>query len=177
MEAILQLISLDFHKVSHGKKWGDCWDYRNLKRASDKRSAQNLIRPWFTSLENTLVLGKVEVRRRRRQQRLRGLAGIIDSMDVSLRRLRDCEGQGSLGRCSPWRCKESNMTEPLNNNTNPSCKRHFRGEFPGSPTVRTQCFCFGGLGSILGQGTDIPKPRKREIFWEKLEEIWMSTGY
>ena len=24
------------------------------------------------------------------------------------------EGQGSLGRCSPWSCKESDMTEQLN---------------------------------------------------------------
>ena len=53
MEAILQLISLDFHKVSHGKKWGDCWDYRNLQRASDKCSdkldldSQVWKRPWF----------------------------------------------------------------------------------------------------------------------------------
>ena len=53
------------------------------------------------ALEKTLMLEKIEGRRRRGQQRMRGLDGIIDSMDVSLRRLRDCEGQGSLGRCSP----------------------------------------------------------------------------
>ena len=103
---------------------------------------------------------------------MRGLDGIIDSMDVSLRRLQDCEGQGSMGCCSPWGCKESDTTEHLNNNNaNPSCKRDFRGEFPGSPVVRTQCFRFGGLGSILGQGTDILKPRKRKDILEKLEEI------
>ena len=28
----------------------------------------------------------------------------------------DGEGQGSLGCCSPWGCKESNVTEQLNNN-------------------------------------------------------------
>ena len=27
----------------------------------------------------------------------------------------DGEGQGSLACCSPWGCKESDMTEPLNN--------------------------------------------------------------
>ena len=27
------------------------------------------------------------------------------------------EGQGSLACCSPWGCKESDMTEPLNNNS------------------------------------------------------------
>ena len=36
------------------------------------------------SLEKTLVLGKIEGRRRRGQQRMRGFDGINDSMDVSL---------------------------------------------------------------------------------------------
>ena len=30
--------------------------------------------------------------------------------------LGDSEGQGSLGCCSPWGCKESDTTEQLNNN-------------------------------------------------------------
>ena len=36
------------------------------------------------SLENTLKLGKIDGRRRRGQQRLRWLDGIIDSMDLGL---------------------------------------------------------------------------------------------
>ena len=39
------------------------------------------------SLEKTLMLGKIEGRRRRGQQRMRRLDGITDSMDVSLGRL------------------------------------------------------------------------------------------
>ena len=39
------------------------------------------------SLKKTLMLGKVEGRRRRRQQRMRWLDGIIDSMNMSLRKL------------------------------------------------------------------------------------------
>ena len=41
------------------------------------------------SLEKTLMLGKIEGRRRRGQQRMRSLDGIIDSMDVSLSKLRE----------------------------------------------------------------------------------------
>ena len=32
--------------------------------------------------------------------------------------LGDGEGQGSLARCSPWGCKESDMTDSLNNQPN-----------------------------------------------------------
>ena len=39
------------------------------------------------SLEKTLMLGKIEGRRRRGQQRMRGLDGITGSMDVRLSKL------------------------------------------------------------------------------------------
>ena len=41
------------------------------------------------SLEKTLMLGKIEGRRRRGHQRMRWLGGIIDSMDMSLSRLQE----------------------------------------------------------------------------------------
>ena len=41
------------------------------------------------SLEKTLMLGKTEVRKRRGKQSLRCLDGIINSMDMSLSRLRE----------------------------------------------------------------------------------------
>ena len=56
------------------------------------------------SLEKTLMLGKIEGRRRRRWQSMRWLDGITDSKDMSLK----C--------CSSWGCKESDMAERLNNN-------------------------------------------------------------
>ena len=68
---------------------------------------------WRTdSLERTLMLGKIEGRRRRGQERMRWLDGITDSMDMSLSKLRGVgDGQGSLVCCSPWDGKESDTTE------------------------------------------------------------------
>ena len=70
------------------------------------------------SLEKTQILGKIEGRRRRGQQRMRWLDGYTNSMDVSLSKLRHMvkARQGSLACCSPWAHKELDTTEGLNNN-------------------------------------------------------------
>ena len=65
------------------------------------------------SLEKTLMLEKIEGRRRRGQQRMRLLDGITNSMNMSLNRLQELV-MGSLACCSPWGCRELDTTEQLN---------------------------------------------------------------
>ena len=60
------------------------------------------------SLEKTLMLRKIEGRRG--PQRMRWLNAITNSMDMSLGKLRDSEGQGSLVCYSPCGRKDSDMT-------------------------------------------------------------------
>ena len=62
------------------------------------------------SLEKTLMLGKIEGRRRRGRQRMRQLDGITDSMDLSLSKVGVGDGQGSLACFSLWGRKESDTT-------------------------------------------------------------------
>ena len=62
------------------------------------------------SLEEPLMLGKIEGRRGRGRQRMRWLDGITNSTDMSLSKLREMV-KGSLVCCSPWVHKESDMTQ------------------------------------------------------------------
>ena len=51
-----------------------------------------------------------------RDDRMQWLDSITDSMGMSLSKLGDSQGQGSLVCCSPWGHKESDTTEQLNKN-------------------------------------------------------------
>ena len=70
------------------------------------------------SFEKILMLGKIQGRRRRGQQRMRWLNGIVDSMGMSLRKLGTSEGQGSLaaavrGVTKSWTSVSDWRTQPL----------------------------------------------------------------
>ena len=89
------------------------WSLEELMLKLKPQYASHLTRR-ANSLEKTLMLGKIEGRRRRGQQRMSRMHHRLNGCEFE-QALGDGDGQGGLACCSPWGRKESDTTEQLNN--------------------------------------------------------------
>ena len=123
------------------------------------------------SLEKTLMLGKIEGRRRRGWRRMRWLGGITDSMDMGLGRL----WQLVMDR-ETWRAAVHEVAKNwarLSDWTDRTCPKIFRSSSAGKESTCN----VGGLGSTPGLGRSPGEGNNYPLQYSGLENSMDSTGH
>ena len=122
------------------------------------------------SLEKTLMLGKIEGRRRRGWQRMRQLDGITDSMEMSLSKLRELVMDRKAWRL--WGQEELDTTEWLNwtelNVYVSTLLSHF---FPPSPSFAGSTSPFSNPFSTFAP----PFLPRNSLITAETEGLWLSS--
>ena len=103
------------------------------------------------SLEKTLMLGKTDGRRKSGWQRMRWLDDITYSMDMSLSKLQDMVKDREAWNAAVMKCKESDMTEQLNNSKNLLPPMDFQNMYPTFFSIYIISFYFILLSTVSSQ--------------------------
>ena len=119
------------------------------------------------SLEETLMLGKIEGRRRRRWQRMRCLDGIPDTMDMNLSKLQEMVKNREAWHAVVHGVTKSGMTEWLNSDTTKVMRKASSLSLFFNERVFCCCCCFLaalGLG-YCAQSFSICSERGATLPW------------